>query len=473
MSGWRGFPGRCRVVLSATAFAAVALACPNVSCQIGDAALAAPAAANEYFHALQNEDWKAVFGHYSPFFSDSYVPDNCSCRPLDRDLAKAISGGDVERFTELRGQQGARTGRLLRWKRQPGRWMAGKRVGGTGAGTVFELEYTVEYEQLSREELLVLLRPFGGKFRIVYQQPGLETPTPQVAEKLSAASEVLARECPSRSAEDAGVTPDLGALREACEKSPPEACPELYVALAKRGEPAAAASLLRKYCDQRQEWACSGYGLVLVGKGEAVEGERLLTRGCDGGNLEACANLGAVLMSKGDGSGATKVLGKSCSGGHPLGCSNLGVLFQKSGGDHAAVEDLFRRACNGKSANGSADYNLLGCFNLASLSFKDRPEDAEPLLRRACGGGLAIGCSSLGALLLTRGEQEQAKGFLCESCRAGDVAGCSNLASLLEQLGQPADARAVYQLACRGGDQKACAQVRTPGVARNWDGGGM
>ena len=117
---------------------------------------------------------------------------------------------------------------------------------------------------------------------------------------------------------------------------------------------------------------------------------------------------------------------------------------------------LYRKSCELGSA--------LACNELAILLIEE-PQQALPLLERACSLGLPRGCANLGMQLLyaTKSpERERALELLTRSCNESDDYGCLELANALyddaKQSGGGAFSRpyGLYQTACKLGNMDAC-----------------
>jgi hypothetical protein len=97
-----------------------------------------------------------------------------------------------------------------------------------------------------------------------------------------------------------------------------------------------------------------------------------------------------------------------------------------------------------------------------------RYDQAIPLARKACAGGVMNGCNLLG-LIYQNGwgvarDDTRARSLFEETCNGGEVSGCGNLGYMyVNGLGVPRDVArgaALLQKACNGGRPWSCQQLR-------------
>jgi hypothetical protein len=118
----------------------------------------------------------------------------------------------------------------------------------------------------------------------------------------------------------------------------------------------------------------------------------------------------------------------------------------------------------------AASCNRLGFLYANGKAGLSKDEVRGALLyKRACDGGVAVGCSNLGVLLAEKGAPEQqltqAAVLFERGCQSGHPASCTNLAiSFLQGEGVAADrsrALLLFAHACSGGDRTGCFNAGT------------
>jgi TPR repeat protein len=124
--------------------------------------------------------------------------------------------------------------------------------------------------------------------------------------------------------------------------------------------------------------------------------------------------------------------------------------------------------CEERCAKGRASDCLQGgLMHLQGLGTERSPARAYRLLRAACDGGDAAGCTALGALLVESSgavgvPPSEARAIFAKACDGGDAMGCNNLANLYDDDGparDPARARELYEKACELGSGMACSSL--------------
>jgi TPR repeat protein len=160
--------------------------------------------------------------------------------------------------------------------------------------------------------------------------------------------------------------------------------------------------------------------------------------------------------------------GASCSAGDLRACSVLGVMYEQGqhvDKDEARAKRLFSRACRGG--------NAAACVSLGKLCLAagHRDEEAAALtFELGCDAGEAEGCYQLGLLRYQRGEHAGVRGPLSRACRQGHASACEGLGAMyLHGHGVKPDLRRAQKLmrrACRLGSSSACDRDERPLLAR-------
>lgn len=101
--------------------------------------------------------------------------------------------------------------------------------------------------------------------------------------------------------------------------------------------------------------------------------------------------------------------------------------------------------------------NRIGCI----LSDGGNKDEAKPWFKRACDGGMLVGCVNLGESL-EHENLEEAKKVYKQACDGGAMGACSRLAVLLEKEGNTAEAKKLFTQACAGGDELGCVVLKKP-----------
>lgn len=187
---------------------------------------------------------------------------------------------------------------------------------------------------------------------------------------------------------------------------------------------------------------------------------------CAHGSAMSCAFLGrSYQLGRGvpqDLGRAAELLDKACSGGASVACGRVGEMALASH-DEAKGLRLLGRACAAGWVDGC---RIAGNYAVKNPSVKGI--DVIALFQRACFGGDAEGCWSLGAVYrdgaagFAKNDVEAAR-WMSLACDGDANVGCSDYATLVDTgRGEPADpARAVSLLvaACDGGRATACADL--------------
>lgn len=184
-------------------------------------------------------------------------------------------------------------------------------------------------------------------------------------------------------------------LTRSCELGEPAACADLGVLYAiGRGLPQSderAVALTRRACDQGIAHACSNLGALLAegvaapAKGAADDAVRHFRRACDAGIAEGCTNLAAAQeagrLAPRDLPAAARALRRGCDAGFPLACHRLAGLVYESAdlAPDLTVKALAARACKGGVAPACA-----------SLGEKLPPPDARAPATRLLEDGRAF-----------------------------------------------------------------------------------
>jgi len=153
-----------------------------------------------------------------------------------------------------------------------------------------------------------------------------------------------------------------------------------------------------------------------------------------------------------------------CERGSAASCNRLGFLHANGlaglSKDEVQGALLYKRACEGGVA--------VGCSNLGVLlAEKGAPErqlaQAADLFLRGCESGYPASCTNLGISYM-QGEgvatdRSRALLFFAHACRGGDRIGCFNAGTILERQGLPdslGKALVMFTLACDGGEPAGC-----------------
>lgn len=184
-----------------------------------------------------------------------------------------------------------------------------------------------------------------------------------------------------------------------------------------------AAAYLTRSCELGEPAACGDLGvLYAIGLGLPQSDDRsvaLSRRACDQGTAHACSNLGALLaegvggpVERGPGEDhAVRYFRKACDAGIAEGCTNLAAALEAGRlgpRDVRAAARALRRACESGFP--------LACHRLAGLVYESAdlaPElTVKALATRACQGGVAPACASLGEKLPPSGGRAPAARLL-------------------------------------------------------------
>jgi TPR repeat protein len=157
----------------------------------------------------------------------------------------------------------------------------------------------------------------------------------------------------------------------------------------------------------------------------------------------------------------------ACAGGSSLGCSNLaGHLSGAIAGsrDPARATALYRYACNAGQL--SACHKLIfarasGCLapRSAPCPIDVTPEEARPVVERACTARDHGACTTLAGYLLAA-ERDRALALWKDACDAGEPLACHNLADTDPRA---ATAIALHEKACAADFASSCVKA---GLAR-------
>lgn len=250
--------------------------------------------------------------------------------------------------------------------------------------------------------------------------------------------------------------------------------------------------------------ACKSWGMMLYfgeagGVKETAKAMAAFTRACKYGEPDTCAYL-ATLVAETNGKlePVLEVMDASCKSGHEHACIAYGnqLAASQKETDRRKAYDVFTAACVRKSDDGclrQADLLAEGwgitkdaakaesiyrsrcdesraaaCFGMGRLLERQgHPDEALRMYTRACDGGWADACSSVGFAYYTahgvRWDVAAAAKFFIKACELGSSVGCANSGDVYRYgAGATLDhkkAFAHYEKACRPGDPTGCAGV--------------
>lgn len=260
--------------------------------------------------------------------------------------------------------------------------------------------------------------------------------------------------------------------------------------------------------DELYAGACKSWGMMLYfgesgGVKDAAKALAAFTRACKYGEPDTCGYLGTLVTETGGTlEPVLAVMEHACKEGHEHACIALGNQLAASAkeSDRRRAYDVFAASC-GRSAKTSGDDGCLrqadlladgwgitkdvaraeaiyrgrcddgraaACFGMGRLyERQSQLDDALRMFLRACDGGWADACSSVGFAYYTahgvRWDVAAAAKFFVKACELGSSVGCANSGDVYRYgAGAPADHQKAFELygkACRPGDPTGCAGV--------------
>ena len=224
-------------------------------------------------------------------------------------------------------------------------------------------------------------------------------------------------------------------------------------------------------CERGSPTSCAILGRSYqLGRGvpqDLARASELLSKACAGGGNVACGRLGEMALASRDEEKGLRLLTQSCSGGWTDGCwiagSYLAAYIAKQ---HPTTEvrqgELFQRACLGGRAEACSSLGAL--YEGAAAGGAPDYVEAANWYRLACDGGARHGCTQY-AVLLDKGrgvpaDPARAVALLTASCDAGYATACGQLSN--NYFGARAVARddakgmALLLLACKLGEPESC-----------------
>jgi TPR repeat protein len=206
----------------------------------------------------------------------------------------------------------------------------------------------------------------------------------------------------------------------------------------------------------------------------------LWTQACDRHELDQCMSLGDYFQHESGGSSdASRAYGKACKAGRLDGCTRQGqVLFtQHTKKSYGKALDLLRKACDGGDAEGCG---TLGLMHLYGRGVPENATLAAPLLLKGCNGGNGSHCNAAGMLYFRgRGvpnDDRTAFGLFKKGCeqKPPSPEACTSLADFYVS-GQLVrkdlkKARSLYRIGCRTTlsvtKERACKEWKSLSSAR-------
>ena len=148
-------------------------------------------------------------------------------------------------------------------------------------------------------------------------------------------------------------------------------------------------------------------------------------------------------------------------------CNDAGANFEFLK-DYANAFKLYKKACDGGVELGCAN---LGLLYESGLGVQKDPRKAIELYKNGCNKGGAHSCYNLGNAYrkgeIVAQDYQLAMSAYVNACEAGDVPSCANIGAMYELgLGVEKDemkAYHIYKVACFRGLNKACPQMKRLG----------
>ncbi len=253
------------------------------------------------------------------------------------------------------------------------------------------------------------------------------------------------------------------------------------------------------YAHACRTWALMAYFGEAGGVKDLKVALAAFTRACRFGEPDTCGYLGSLVAETGGSlEPVLAVMEQACTDHHEHACIALGnqLTASQRETDRRKAYEVFTAACTRKSDDGclrQADLLADGwgitkdvakaegiyrarcdegraaaCFGMGRLyEAQGHPDDALRMHARACDGGWADACSSVGFAYYTahgaRWDVAAAAKYFEKACELGSAAGCTNAGDVYRYgAGAPLDhkkAFALYEKACRPGAPTGCAGV--------------
>ncbi len=173
---------------------------------------------------------------------------------------------------------------------------------------------------------------------------------------------------------------------------------------------------------------------------EEVQAELPDAPSCDDPVVHQCAARGMGLERAGRIEEAIDRYAAACREGLAIACGNLAHFLAIGEGiqpDPLGAIPLFRYACRAGQLTNCARYGVRRAREceqkpLAAICSSGdwTPEDVEDLVTEACDDGVAIACSTRGAIAEERGRWDRAAAYYERGCDGDDGYGCHNLADM-------------------------------------------
>jgi TPR repeat protein len=218
---------------------------------------------------------------------------------------------------------------------------------------------------------------------------------------------------------------------------------------------AAATANWEKACDAGRAEACGNLGVEYAQKGDLTRAISFYSLACDLGDEARCLRGGVLALrgEKPDGKEAARLFARGCRGGEALSCGNLhflakGKRLEEGGGlkdlpgartevpaaDLLAVRPSLEKACAKKNA--AACYHL-GLLRAAGELGNRDLSGAIQAYGQACEGKEGAACVAAAHLTLEKigatGGRENALRFLFDGCRLQADGACAEHAKLKAQ----------------------------------------
>jgi TPR repeat protein len=267
------------------------------------------------------------------------------------------------------------------------------------------------------------------------------------------------------------------AFATACDHGNAEGCREaarvMYTWKRWRGD-AETIPALEKGCTAGDGRACD-VAAMRLGEDPADFPRRLALykRGCDQGDLTAC-NDEAVMLVDGQGTAPDKPAGialyrKACDGGVGLACSNLGWQAEHADApDLTEAARLYDLACAKDPATCPAGARFYArrcqaadadrCRHGADAWMKLKGEigdDERELYERGCEQGVTSACYGAG-LAVQKDDRKKARAYFTKACDGGSAEGCNSLGVTFAKSQDWKTARDAYEKGCQLGLAVAC-----------------
>jgi hypothetical protein len=199
---------------------------------------------------------------------------------------------------------------------------------------------------------------------------------------------------------------------------------------------------------------------------DSARAKSIYEKACAGGHGDSCVNMVLAKLSSGTPNALSEMSGLEarCNAGTVLACGVLGQMYANGGPgvpakpEHAAT--LLERACTGGSAHSCA---TLGAFHGLGKVVPLDLQAAARFSQRACALGYSSSCTALGVEASNRQAWVEAQRYLQQGCWIGDGESCAYLAPLVAEgkgsKPDPERALALTREACRMGQGMACMEL--------------